>query len=337
MATANPAQLKLARDFGQPGILFDLALLPDSGRIVYGSSDFQLYEFDTRAEKPEPVQFDGDGHQSYVTSTVRVGNRVVSGSYDGQLIWWDLESKQPVRKVAAHELWIRDLAVSPDTTLIASVADDMRCKLWDAETGQCLQTLEGHATETPHHYPSMLYAVTISADGNWLATGDKTGRTIVWELPSGKKAAEIETPVMYTWDPRQRRHSIGGIRSLGFSHDSRLLAIGGIGQIGNIDHLGGPSRVEVFDWQKNERLHELEDDKHKGLVEQLVFHPDGAWFLAAGGDHNGFVTFYDADSGKIIKQEKAPMHVHGVAFDATYETLYGVGHGKIAVWELKDA
>ena len=83
--SADPAQLKMTRDFGQPGILFDLALIPDSGRIVYGSSDFQLYEFDTAAEKPEPVQFDGAGHQSYVTCVLHVGGQIVSGSYDGQL------------------------------------------------------------------------------------------------------------------------------------------------------------------------------------------------------------------------------------------------------------
>ena len=72
--------------------------------------------------------------------------------------------------------------------------------------------------------------------------------------------------------------------SVAFSADSRLLAVGGIGTIGNIDHPGALARVEVFDWQKGERVHEFPGDTHKGLVERLIFHPRGEWLLAAGGD-----------------------------------------------------
>ena len=43
------------------------------------------------------------------------------------------------------------------------------------------------------------------------------------------------------------------MRSVAFSADGRLLAIGGTGQIGNIDHLEALARIEVFDWQANQR------------------------------------------------------------------------------------
>ena len=183
----------------------------------------------------------------------------------------------------------------------------------------------------------MLYAVSFSYDGKWLATADKVGHIVVWDVATGKKLKTLESPVMYTWDPRQRRHSIGGIRSVSFSHDGKLLAVGGIGKIGNIDHLGGPSRIEVFEWQAGKKLHQLEDGKHKGLVEQIVFSPDGAWFIVAGGDHNGFISVYDTKSGKLIKQEKAPMHVHQFVVNEPHDTVYAVGHHRLVTWELKAA
>ena len=338
---ADPSAFKKNKEFSCPGILFSMARAPETGRLFFGSSDFKVYEFDTAVEKPAPVAFQPQekqqGHQSYVTGVALAAGQLVTGSYDGKLIWWDLEQRHVVRRVDAHEKWIRNVIASPDGKRVCSVGDDMQCKVWDAATGAVQHVLQGHQAETPHHYPSMLYANAFSPDGKWLATGDKVGHIVVWNLADGKPAAELEAPGMYTWDPKQRRHSIGGIRSLAFSHDSKFLAAGGIGKIGNIDHLGGPTRVEIFEWQTGKRVHLLEDEKQKGLVEQMEFHPSGQWLLAAGGDHAGYVKFYNTADGKIIHQEKTPMHVHGFEFNEAYDTVYGVGHGKVAVWELKAA
>src|SRR5437762_3463064 len=104
----------------------------------------------------------------------------------------------------------------------------------------------------------MLFAVAFSADGKHVATGDKVGKVKVWEVESGKPVGEVDAPVMYTWDPVQRLHSIGGIRCLAFSPDGKALAVGGIGKIGNIDHLEGKARVESFDWAAGKRLSEYE-------------------------------------------------------------------------------
>jgi len=334
MAKADPQKLKKVKEIGSQNILFSAALVEDSERLLLASSDFKVYEIDTAAEKPEPAALEGDGHQSYVTSIVMSAGGAVSGSYDGHLIWWNPEERKLVRKVHAHDRWIRQLAVSPDGKTIASVADDMVCKLWDAKSGKEIRRFTDHAPVTPDNYPSMLYAVAFSADGNLLATGDKTGHTAIWDPSAGEKVGEVESPVLYTWDPKRRRHSIGGIRSLEFSPDSKQLAVGGIGKIGNIDHLGGPSRVEIFDWQAQKRLHEIEDSKLKGLVEQITWHRKSDWLLATGGDHGGFVTFYDPKTAKTINQEKAPMHVHRALFSPDDTKLYTVGHKKIAIWEL---
>ena len=79
----------------------------------------------------------------------------------------------------------------------------------------------------------------------------------------------------------------------------------------------------------------VEDTKLKGLIQKLAFHPGGDWLVGAGGDNGGFINFYDPKEGKILRQEKAPMHVHSFALNERSDTLYTVGHGKIAVWEFK--
>lgn len=332
---ADPTQLKVSKTIRLKSMGMCIARLPGSERLFVGGSDFKVYEIPLASEKPEPIEFQGDGHQSYVTGAAIANSRLITGSYDGQLIWWDVEQRQPVRRIAAHDKWIRKVVASPDGQWVASVADDMLCKIWEASTGRLVHTLVEHKPMTPHHFPSMLFAVAWSADGQFLATGDKVGHIAVWESASGKKLAELEAPILYTWDPKQRRHSIGGIRSLAFSHDGRLIAAGGIGTIGNVDHLDGPSRVEIFDWRTQQRIHEISDAAYKGLVEQIAFSSDSAWIVFAGGDHGGFVSFYDVNTGKLIHQSKVPMHVHGFVVNETHDTLYSAGHDQLAVVEFK--
>ena len=115
------------------------------------------------AAKVEPKEL--YAHESYVTGVALAGKTLVSGGYDGRLTWYDTDAKRVVRSETAHAKWIRRVVSSPDGKLVASVADDMVCKLWDANTGKCVNELRGHAEKTPHGFGSMLYAVTFSADG----------------------------------------------------------------------------------------------------------------------------------------------------------------------------
>jgi WD40 repeat protein len=329
MPAANPEKIKVAKELSRKEIVFALARFPGSARLAFGGSDFKVYDIDLSESKPEAREF--GSHDSYVTGLTLAGPSLISGAYDGRLIWWNPESRSQVRSVPAHAKWIRAVESTSDGAVAASVADDMVCRLWDAASGRLIHELKGHAEKTPHHYPSMLYACAFTPDGRHVATGDKVGLINVWEVESGKKVASVEAPVMYTWDPVQRRHSIGGIRTLAFSPDGTHLAVGGIGKINNIDHLDGKARVEVFDWQKGERSHEFPGDKFNGLVERLVFHPSGDWLLAAGGANDGFITFFDLAGKKIVAQEKVPMHVHDVALNDEADTVYAVGDKKIAV------
>ena len=253
MKAPPPDKLKLDKDHGRQVITFGIARVPKSGRVFMGTSDFGVSEADLSAAKFEAKEL--YKHESYVTTVTLAGSVLVSGGYDGKLVWWDTEKNAKVRTTEnAHAKWIRQARTSPDGKLVASVADDMVAKVWDAATGKLVHELKGHAEKTPHHFGSMLYTLAFSADGKYLATGDKIGHVIVWETATGKKAAELDAPVMYTWDKAQRLHSIGGIRSVAFSPDGKQLAVGGMGKVGNIDHLEGKSRVEVFDWQAGKQV-----------------------------------------------------------------------------------
>lgn len=329
----NAKNLKRTAEWTSKDILLCIAQDCENSRLWVGSSDFKIYEVDLSQEKPIRIAFQGE-HQSYVTGIVRIGQMLVTSSYDRHLHWWDIVERKLIRTVRAHDGWIRRVIASADLTQVISISDDMLCKVWDADSGESIASFSDHQQLTPHHFPSMLNAVACSANGKWIATGDKVGHVALWDAARFEKIGELETPVMYTWDPKARMHSIGGIRSLAFSPDSERLAVGGTGKIGNVDHLEGPARLEVFDRASGRRELELEDKNKKGLIEQIVWSPYQQWIITAGGDNNGFITIYDSRSGELLHQEGQNGHIHGIACDETLANIFAASHERISRWSV---
>ena len=147
MPSPNLETLKQVKDFSRPAAIFAIAQAPKSEKAYLASQDFKVYEADFAAAKFEPKEL--YAHQSYVTGVALAGKTLVSGSYDGKLIWWDTVAGKIVRTVDAHSKWIRKVIASPDGKTIASVADDMICKLWDGASGKLMKELKGHQEKTP--------------------------------------------------------------------------------------------------------------------------------------------------------------------------------------------
>lgn len=329
----NPKSLKKLQEVSRREILLSIARDPDTGRVYSGASDAAVHHVDLSAEKPEPVAW--EGHESYVTGVAITGEQLVSVGYDQRMIWRNRKSGEITRQLdEAHGRWIRGVASSPDGATLATVGDDMVCRLWNAADGSVLHELRGHAEKTPQHYPSMLYACAFSPDGKHLATADRLGKAIVWDVQQGVQLAAVEGSEMYTWDPRARRHSIGGARSVAFSPDGKSLAVGGMGKVGNIDHLQGKARVEVFAWESGERQQLFDDFGYKGLVEQVAFGPDGKWLLAAGGDHSGFLAFLDLASGKGLNDQKFGNHVHAFVTNDDWSQIAVAAHGRWGLFAI---
>jgi len=348
MPKIDPAKTKTLATYKHAGAFYALAVDPTSGRLYAGSDDSAIHVFDLADKKKEPVAR-WTGHDNYVSALACVNREskrlVVSGSYDRRLIWWDAGSARPVRTVEAHAGWVRDLAVLPDGSRLVSAGDDMLVKVWEAETGKLVGTLQGHAQRTPQGHVTALYVVAVSPDGKYLASGDRIGDVRVWEVDGGKLAQRFQVPVLYTYDPRQRKRSIGGIRSLAFSRDGKHLAIGGIGQVNNVDGLEGPVHVEVWDWRKPQQRFAAGALGHKGICNQLQFHPDDSWLLGAGGGSDGgFLAFWKtetpADDRKDPKATvpvhriKTDGHIHRLWINIAKNEVYAAGYRKLEVWSL---
>src|SRR4051794_4255032 len=101
---SQPRNLRSVREIARRDILFAVARVPNSNTLIVASSDGKVHELNA-GENSSPDR-ELANHGRYVTSVALAGNMVVSGGYDGRLIWWDRSAGQIVRTIDAHTRWI---------------------------------------------------------------------------------------------------------------------------------------------------------------------------------------------------------------------------------------
>ncbi len=102
--------------------------------------------------------------------------QLVTGCKDGQIFVWDLnESLEPplCKQQACHGKGVWSVVFSPDGKLLASCGDDETIKIWNINSMELVDTLEGHT--------SRVRSVAFSKNGEWLASGSEDETIRLWK------------------------------------------------------------------------------------------------------------------------------------------------------------
>jgi guanine nucleotide-binding protein subunit beta-2-like 1 protein len=166
------------------------------------------------------------GHSHYVEDVVisSDGQFALSGSWDGTLRLWDLNTGITTRRFVGHTKDVLSVAFSADNRQIVSGSRDKTVKLWNT-LGECKYTIteDGHtewvscvrfspSTANPlivscgwdkvvkiwnlsncklrtnlFGHEGYLNTVTVSPDGSICASGGKDGTANLWDLNEGKR------------------------------------------------------------------------------------------------------------------------------------------------------
>jgi predicted NACHT family NTPase len=118
---------------------------------------------------------------------------------------WDVNSGICLQTFEGHYHWVRSVALSQDSSRVASGSTDTTVKIWDANSGVCLRTFEGH-----YHWVN---SVAFSQDSSLVASGSSDTTVRIWDANSGACLRTFEGH--YHW-----------VNSVALSQDSSRVASG---------------------------------------------------------------------------------------------------------------
>jgi WD40 repeat protein len=251
------------------------AFSPDGRRLALGSPEGTVKLWDPKTAQ-EAVAL--RGHFGAVRSVAFSpdGHRLVTASNDRTVHVWDarpLDSEPDAGclTLRGHAVEVHAVAFHPrDGHLLASAGADGSVRLWDAQRGKALRTLSANADE--------VFGLAFHPDGRQLAaTGNGTQRVApgkfngvtVWDTTTWQ---ELPPPV-----------AVQGVRSVAFSPDGRLLAVGRFVK----------TPLTIRDTASGKVVHELPND---WLTTGVAFSPEGR--LLASANQDGSVRLWDVPTGQ---------------------------------------
>jgi WD40 repeat protein len=253
---------------GHDDVVVSIAISPD-GTLLASVDDGGVHVWDLATGKR--LQRLPDGETAFSVAFSPDGRRLAVGHTDPAVALWDVASFKRVLRLAGHAdgfLPLVSAAFVPGVERLATAAaTDADALVWDVESGRSLMRLRAHRAP--------IDALTVSADGRWIATGSgQEGAVYLWDANSGTRVHALQG--FYV--------DVDSFRSvLAFSADSRRLLT-----------RSAPDTLVLWEVESGTALQRFRG--HGTAVLTADFTADGKW-LATGGADAAVIVWDLADPG----------------------------------------
>lgn len=187
---------------------------------------------------------------------------------------------------------------SPDGARIVSANRDGTLMIWDASTGEVLDTLEGHSGQVK--------ACAFSPDGGRIVSASKDNTLKIWDASSGHE--------LHTLDGHKHF-----VQACAFSPDGTSIVSG------SSDHM-----IKLWDARTGEELGNMEG--HTDGVIAVAFSPDGTRIVSASKDNT--LKLWDAYTDLEMRTKRKFYGYGGIAAFSPYgERIVSAGDTIIRMWD----
>lgn len=224
----------------------------------------------------------------------------VSSSQDGLIKLWHLDKGAVIEQFAVQAG--RNIALSPDGKLLASLGLENGAQVWNLEQFTRLFRRLKDDQEA--------YAVSFSPDGRILASGRVDGTIKLWDWQRRKLLRTLKA-------------GEAGVLAVAFSPDGQILAS------------GNGRQTQLWNWQTGKVVRTLPE----GIGgEAIAFSPNGEIFASAATDgKTQTITLLDWRTGKVLQTLRVAFSNYGtgIAFSPDSQILASGSDEGIQLWDWR--
>lgn len=223
---------------------------------------------------------------------------VAKGGSDGKIKIWELGTGQNVHSIKAHDSHVVGLVFTANSQKLISSSFDQTIKIWDLESGACLQTLQIQAP---------VYRIAINQNSTILASGSNCGDILLWNIATGEILKRLIGHTLTVVD-------------LSFQPEGKFLASSSF-----------DTSIKIWDLDTEDCVNTLTG--HTQLVSSVNFNSLGNQVVSSGLDKS--IKIWDVDSGRCLQTiQKHTKTVIDVLFSPNdQQIISGSQDLSVRIWD----